>query len=34
MAATKRTRTVAKKWEYALVPVHPNLLGLLKRPRR
>jgi hypothetical protein len=31
MATTKRTRTTAKKWEYALVPVHPNLLGLLKR---
>jgi hypothetical protein len=31
MATTKRTRTTTKKWEYALVPVHPNLLGLLKR---
>jgi hypothetical protein len=30
MATTKRTRTSAKKWEYALAPVHPNLLGLLK----
>ena len=30
MATTKRTRTSAKKWEYALVPIHPNLLGLLK----
>jgi hypothetical protein len=33
MATTKRTRTSKPKpkWGYALVPVHPNLLGLLKR---
>jgi hypothetical protein len=33
MATTKRTRTAKPKakWEYALVPVHPNILGLLKR---
>jgi hypothetical protein len=31
MATTKRTRTAAPKWEYALAPVHPNILGLLKR---
>ena len=31
MATTKRTRPSATKWEYALVPVHPNILGLLKR---
>ena len=31
MPTQKRTRRpAAKKWEYALVPVHPNLLGLLK----
>ena len=32
MATPKRTRTASpKQWEYALVPVHPNILGLLKR---
>ena len=31
MAAPRRERTAATKWEYALVPVHPNLLGLLRR---
>jgi hypothetical protein len=31
MAAPRRTRSVTSKWEYALVPVHPNLLGLLRR---
>ena len=31
MVTTKRSRTPAAKWEYALVPVHPNLLGLLRR---
>ena len=31
MAPPRRTRSTTAKWEYALVPVHPNLLGLLRR---
>lgn len=31
MAPPRRQRNTTAKWEYALVPVHPNLLGLLRR---